>query len=59
VFWAAHEASDSDAYNAYRIRIEAEGPFGLIEPLEYVITVDDLEGLPAEVSTRLPLSCAR
>jgi hypothetical protein len=41
---AAHNTSDSDAPNAYRVRIEAEGPFGLIEPLEYVISVDDLHG---------------
>jgi hypothetical protein len=38
-----HDSSDSDAYNAYRVRIEAEG-LGLIEPLEYVISVDDLDG---------------
>jgi hypothetical protein len=53
VLGAAHEAIDSDAHNAYRIRIEAEGPFGLIEPLEYVITVDDLEGSPAEAPGNL------
>ena len=41
---APHNAVDSDADNAYRVRIEAEGPFGLIEPLEYVISVDDLGG---------------
>jgi len=41
---AAHNSSDSDARNAYRVRIEAEGPFGLIDPLEYVISVDDLHG---------------
>jgi hypothetical protein len=37
---APHDSSDSDAYNAYRVRIEAEGPFGLIEPQEYMISVD-------------------
>jgi hypothetical protein len=37
-----HNTIDSDAHNAYQVRIEAEGPFGLIEPLEYVISVDDL-----------------
>jgi hypothetical protein len=44
VLGAPHNAVDSDADNAYRVRIEAEGPFGLIEPLEYVISVDDLGG---------------
>ena len=45
VLGAAHDAIDSDAHNAYRVRIEAEGPFGAIEPpLEYVISVDDLHG---------------
>ena len=42
---AAHNTSDWDAHKAYRVRIEAEGPFGAIEPLEYVISVDDLDGL--------------
>ena len=41
---AAHNTSDWDAHKAYRVRIEAEGPFGAIEPLEYVISVDDLHG---------------
>ena len=41
---AAHNTSDWDAHKAYRIRIEAEGPFGPIEPLEYAISVDDLNG---------------
>jgi hypothetical protein len=41
---AAHDAVDWDAHKAYRVRIEAEGPFGAIEPLEYVISVDDLHG---------------
>jgi hypothetical protein len=26
------------------VRIEVEGPFGAIEPVEYVISVDDLDG---------------
>ena len=30
--------------NPYRVRIEAEGPFGAIEPLEYVISLDGLDG---------------
>ena len=41
---AAQNSSDWDAHKAYRVRIEAEGPFGAIEPLEYVISVDDLNG---------------
>jgi hypothetical protein len=41
---AVHNSSDSDAHKACRVRIEAEGPFGAIEPLEYVISVDDLDG---------------
>jgi hypothetical protein len=43
-FGAAHDTSDWDAHKAYRVRIEAAGPFGAIEPLEYVISVDDLHG---------------
>lgn len=49
--WALGEVRDIGdwhPHNAYRVRIEAEGPFGLIEPLEYVISVDDLHGSPAE-----------
>jgi hypothetical protein len=41
---AAQNASDWDGHKAFRVRIEAEGPFGAIEPLEYVISVDDLHG---------------
>jgi hypothetical protein len=41
---APHNALDWDAHIAYRVRIEAAGPFGAIEPLEYVISVDDLHG---------------
>ena len=41
---AAPDTVDSDSRKACRVRIEAEGPFGLIEPLEYVISVDDLHG---------------
>jgi hypothetical protein len=41
---AAQNPSDRDGHKAYRVRIEAEGPFGGIEPLEYVISVDDLDG---------------
>ena len=45
---APHNAVDWETHKAYRVRIEAEGPFGAIEPLEYVISVDDLDGSPAE-----------
>jgi hypothetical protein len=45
---AAQNTSDWDAHKACRVRIEAEGPFGVIEPLEYVISVDDLDGSRAE-----------
>jgi hypothetical protein len=41
---APHNAVDWDAHKAYRVRIDAEGPFGLIERLEYVISIDDLDG---------------
>ena len=41
---APHNAVDWDAHKAYRVRIDAEGPFGAIRPLEYVISVDDLDG---------------
>jgi hypothetical protein len=41
---AAPDTADWDAHNVYRVRIEAEGPFGPIEPLEYAISVDDLHG---------------
>jgi hypothetical protein len=44
---AAQNTSDWDAHQTCRVRIEAEGPFGAIEPLEYVISVDDLHGSPA------------
>jgi hypothetical protein len=44
VLGAAQNTSDWDGHNAYRVRIEAEGPFGAVEPLEYVISVDDLHG---------------
>jgi hypothetical protein len=44
VLGAAHNAIDSEAPNAYRVHIEAEGPFGGIEPLEYVISVDGPDG---------------
>ena len=60
---AAHNTSDWDAHKAYRVRIEAAGPFGAIEPLEYVISASMICMArllrPPGISTRLPLSCAR
>ena len=41
---AARNTNGWDPHKAYRVRIDAEGPFGAIEPLEYVISVDDLNG---------------
>jgi hypothetical protein len=41
---ATRKTSDWDAHKAHRVRIEAEGPFGPLEPIEYVISVDDLNG---------------
>ena len=41
---AAHNAADWGAQNTYRVRIDDEGPFGPIETIEYVISVDDLRG---------------
>jgi hypothetical protein len=61
-FGAAPNTVDWNAHKAYRVRIEAEGPFGSIEPVEYVISVDDLHGSPAArpgISTRSQLSCTR
>ncbi len=50
---AAHNTTDWAAHKAYRVRIEAEGPFGAIEPLEYVISIDDLDGSRAAPSGNL------
>ena len=54
--WAlgvVHNSSDWDPHTAYRVRIEAEGPFGAIEPLEYVISVDSLDAAPAQADGNL------
>jgi hypothetical protein len=61
VLGTPHDTDDWDSHKAYRVRIGAEGPFGAIEPLEYVISFDDLDGsLPRRgISTRLQLSCTR
>jgi hypothetical protein len=50
---AAHDTNDWGPHKAYRVRIEAEGPFGTIKPLEYVISVDDLHGSRAAPSGNL------
>lgn len=44
VLGAAHNTVDWDALNEYKVRIEADGPFGPIEAMEYVIIVSDLKG---------------
>jgi hypothetical protein len=43
----AHNTKDWDGHRAYRVRIVADGPLGAIEPLDYVISVDDLHGSPS------------
>jgi hypothetical protein len=50
---AAHNTNGSDAHKAFRVRIEAEGPLGAIESLEYVISVNDLNGSRAAPSGNL------
>jgi hypothetical protein len=48
VLGAPHNGIDSNGHHdAYRVRIEAAGPFGAIEPIEYVISVDAMECSPA------------
>jgi hypothetical protein len=37
VLGAAHSTVHWDANNEYKVRLEADGPFGPLEPLEYVI----------------------
>jgi hypothetical protein len=44
VLGAAQNAADWDGRKVYRVRIVAEGPFGAVEPVEYVISVDDVDG---------------
>ena len=39
---AARFTVDWDAPNVHRVRIEADGPLGAVDPLEYVISIDDL-----------------
>jgi len=43
VLGAADDRVNSDTDIAYRVRIEGEGPFGRLEPLEYVLSINDLD----------------
>jgi hypothetical protein len=45
VLGAAHNTVDWNARNEYKVRIEGEGPFGPLEPVEFVIIISDLKGL--------------
>jgi hypothetical protein len=59
---AADDAVDWDAHDAHRVRIDAEGPFGAIEPIEYLISVNALHGSSATrpgISARLQSSYTR
>ena len=44
VWGGADDRVNLDADFAYLVRIEAEEPFGRLEPLEYVLSINDLEG---------------
>jgi hypothetical protein len=44
VMGAAHDTVDWDARNECKVRIEADGPFGPVEPVDYVIIINDLKG---------------
>jgi hypothetical protein len=41
---AAHDTVDLGTLNECKVRIEADGPFGPIEPAEYVIITNGLQG---------------
>jgi hypothetical protein len=43
VLGTAHNTVDWDAQNECRVRIEAQGPFGLIDPVEHLIVINDLK----------------
>ena len=43
VLGAADSRVNLDADIRYRVRIEAEGPSGRLEPLEYVLSINDLD----------------
>jgi hypothetical protein len=44
VLGAAHNTVGWDTRNEYKVRIEGEGPFGPLDPVEFVIIVSDLKG---------------
>jgi hypothetical protein len=43
VLGTAHNTVDWDAQNECRVRIEAQGPFGPIDPVEHLIVINDLK----------------
>jgi hypothetical protein len=43
VLGTAHNTVDWDARNECRVRIEADGPFGPIDPVEHLIVINDLK----------------
>jgi len=53
VLGAAHNAVDWDARNEYKVRIEGDGPFGRLEPHQFVIIVSDLKGSHATAADNL------
>jgi hypothetical protein len=44
VLGVPQHAADWDGLKVSRVRIVAEGPFGAVEPVEYVLGVDDVAG---------------
>jgi hypothetical protein len=53
VLGAAHSTVDWDANNEYKVRLEADGPLGPLDPLEYVIILSNLRGSRAVASGNL------
>jgi hypothetical protein len=53
VLGAAHNTVDWNVRNEYKVRIEGEGPFGPLEPVEFVIIVNDLKGSHAAAAGNL------
>jgi hypothetical protein len=50
---AALNTVDWDAHNEYKVRIEAEGPFGPLEAIDFVIILDNLKGSQATAAGNL------
>jgi hypothetical protein len=50
---------DLDARNECKVRIEADGPFGPVEPVEYVIIINDLKGSRAAPLRAIALDLQR